>query len=84
MEMLVIIGSSSGAAMDGIRAREADGLHNVLHGVAPAVASSVDATHMTLAGGLELVTACRTDDMTHVALHAEEYVIGMFVQINCT
>jgi len=54
--------------MDSIRAREADGLHNVLYGMAPAVASSVDATHMTLAGGLELVTACRTDDMPHIAL----------------
>ena len=82
--MLVIIGSSGGAAMDGIRAWEVDGLHKALHGVAPAVASSVDPTHITLAGGLELVMACRTDDMPHIALHAEEYVIGMFVKINCT
>jgi hypothetical protein len=69
--MLVIVGTPDGAAMDGIWAWEADGLHQVLHGVAPGVATSGHTTHMALAvaTGLELVTAHRTHRVPCFALH---------------
>jgi hypothetical protein len=60
--MLVIVGRPDCAAVDDIWAWEADGLHQLLHGIAPAVATSGHATHMALAiaSDLELVTTHRT------------------------
>ena len=52
-----VVGRPRGAAMGGVRAWDAERLHQSLHGMAPAVAAGGDATHMALALGLELVAA---------------------------
>jgi hypothetical protein len=72
----------SGAAVGGIRAQEADGFCQALHGMALAVTISGDATHMALASGLELVMAQRTHNMAIAALHAGIYLISICININ--
>lgn len=72
----------SGAAVGSIRAQEVDGFCQALHGMAPAVTISGDATHMALAIGLELVMAQRTQNMAIVALHAGIYLISMRTKLN--
>lgn len=64
----VIVGRLGSAAMDGVRAWNTDGLHQVLHGVAPEIAAGGGPAHMALADGPELITACRAHHMTRVAL----------------
>jgi hypothetical protein len=67
----IIVGRPRGAAMGGVRAWDADGLHQSLHGMAQAVAAGGDATHMVaLARGLELVAARRAHDVAHFTLRA--------------
>jgi hypothetical protein len=57
--------------MGGVRAWDADGLHQSLHGMAQAVAAGGDAIHMVaLARGLELVAARRAHDVAHFTLRA--------------
>ena len=65
-----MVGRPHGAAMGGVRAWDTDGLHQSLHGMAPAVAADGDATHMALARGLKLVTARRAHDVPHFTLRA--------------
>jgi hypothetical protein len=66
----------------GVRARDADGLHHSLHGMAPAVVR-VDffMAHMALgvAGGLELGAARRTH---HMPIDALQACISIYVVIN--
>ena len=76
----VIVDRPGSAAMDGVRARDTDGLHQVLHGVAPEIAAGGGAAHMALADGLELIAACRAHHMTRVAL--PEYVVSMSIRKN--
>lgn len=57
VSVLVIIGWLGCAAMSSIWALHTNAFHQALHGVASAVAACGDATHMTLARGLELVAA---------------------------
>jgi hypothetical protein len=54
---LIIVDRPQGTAMGSIRAGDADGLHQSLHDMAPAVSAGDDPTHRALARGLELVTA---------------------------
>ncbi|TVU17717.1 hypothetical protein EJB05_33768, partial [Eragrostis curvula] len=68
--LLVTVGRHGSAAIGGIRARDADGLHQALHRVAPSVATGdVDAAQVALAGAHELVVARRAHNMSNIALH---------------
>jgi hypothetical protein len=80
MAVLVVVGSPGGTAVGGIRAREADGLHQALHGMAPSVTTGDDAADMALASGLELVTAHQTRNMTQFALHGGTHAISMRIK----
>ena len=54
---LIIVDQPQGTAMGSICAWDADGLHQLLHDMAPAVSAGDGSTHRALARGLELVTA---------------------------
>lgn len=61
--------------MGEVRACEADCLYQVLHGTAPAVATTRGgATHMAFTGRCKLVTTRRTQRMALVALQPWLYV----------
>lgn len=69
MALLVTVGRHGSTAVRGVRARETDGFHKALHGVAPAVVvARRGAALVALAGVLELVAARRTHNMSDVAL----------------
>jgi hypothetical protein len=58
------------AAVGRVRTWAVDGIHHVLHGVAPLVAAGHgDTTQVALAGILELLGARRAQHMPHAALH---------------
>lgn len=54
---LIIVGCPQGTTMGSVQTWDADGFHQLLHGMAPAVVAGGDPTHMALARGLELITA---------------------------
>jgi hypothetical protein len=81
----VVVGQPRGAAVGGVRARDAKGLHRSLHGMAPAVVFvEFETAHMALgvAGGLELAVARKTQHMSILALSIDTVIISMQISAN--
>lgn len=69
VDMLIVVSWPGTTAMGCIRARDTDGLHQALHGVAPVVVMRGNAANMAPALWRKLVTARRAHHMALVTLH---------------
>lgn len=81
---LVVVCRPGVAAVGGVGARDADGLHQGLHGAAPVVHDDGDAAHVALFRWCELVAARRANRMALVALHHQGAYGSICVSMQCT
>jgi len=78
----VMVRHPLGAAVGGVRARDADRVHHLLHGVAPEVAAGDrDAADMAVGRLPELVVARRAHHVTHRALHMQSTETDYFARL---